>query len=89
MNESIYPLFMDRYKEFSVKNPVRAIHNMGLFTISRDYTQEAIAKFNSKKMTNFLIGHECMANGLLPFSKQNYLETFSKVLSLPKELLTI
>ncbi len=89
MNEPIYPLFMDRYKEFSVKDPVKAVHDMGLFTISRDFTKDAIARFNSKKMTNYLIGHECMVQGLLPFGTHNYLKTFSEVLSLPKELLTI
>jgi Pyruvate/2-oxoacid:ferredoxin oxidoreductase gamma subunit len=89
MNESIYPLFMDRYKEFSVKDPVKSIHDMGLFTISRNYTGEAIAKFKSKKMTNFLIGQECIDQGFLPFNTQIYLEAFSEVLRLPKELLTI
>lgn len=86
MNKSIYPLFIDRYKDFSIKDPIEAIRNMGLYTISKDYSQEAIEKYGTKKMTNFLLGIELVKLGMFKFSNQDFLNTFSEIVDLPEDL---
>jgi Pyruvate/2-oxoacid:ferredoxin oxidoreductase gamma subunit len=76
MNSRITPFYIERLSLTNNFDPVATITNFKPDALIRDFTAQSDLLFGTVKMTNFLLGLELFASGIVPFTAEEYTLVF-------------
>ncbi len=75
-NSQMIPIETGRYQEKKFKDPREQLKSKGLYLVLEDFSTEALRRFGTKKMLNFLIAEKAILGKLIPFSYEEMVQAF-------------
>lgn len=75
-NSRIVPIETERYQKKEFKNPCKQLMEKNLNLTLSDFSSEAIRRFGTKKMVNFVIAERAALDKLIPFSQEEIKHAF-------------
>jgi Pyruvate/2-oxoacid:ferredoxin oxidoreductase gamma subunit len=80
------PLFAERFQEKTPSDPLEIIEKWPNVKIIENFTKFAWENYKDCRMANYLMGKKAIELGLLPFTENDFIQTFLHQINMKKEM---